>query len=188
MLPKELFWIGAKGGLLAEKHYYAMRDAIWLFQWLLLRQTGVSEAEEGIVNYGHPITREEITTDTGFADWRVKRWTDRLRRTDYIRTEKRGNDGLIFFVLAAKHKTKRGRDRAKMLPPTAQVGALMSPPDKNVPTYVPQNEIDKALASLSISKGLSYLNKDAAAKAAAGVSSLSIEEQKQELRRRGHLQ
>lgn len=186
MFPKEILWIGAKGGLLAEKHYYAMKDAVWLFQWLILRQTGLNEIGEGVVNYGHPITRQAITDDTGFADWRIERWTDRLRRTDYIRTEKVGNDGLIFFVLEAKHKTKRAREAAKMLPPQAEVTTKMLPHHKNAATYVPENIKFNGNGSPSISKSLSYLNKDAAASAAA-VPKLSLQEQKQELRRRGLL-
>ncbi len=187
MLPKEILWIGARGGLLAEKHYYAMKDAIWLFQWLLLRQTGLNEMGEGVVNYGHPITRQEITHDTGFADWRIERWTDRLRRTDYIRTERVGNEGLVFFVLEGKHKTKRAREAAKMLPPKDQDTTKMLPHHKNAATYPPESIKFNSDNSLSISKSLSYLNKDAAAKAAA-VPKLSLEEQKQELRKRGLLQ
>jgi len=194
MLPKEILWIGAKGGLLAEKHYYAMKDAIWLFQWLLLRQTGLNEIGEGIVNYGHPITRQEITHDTGFADWRIKRWTDRLRRTDYIRTEKSGNDGLIFLVLEAKHKTKRGRDRAKMLPPERYQGTKMLPPDKNTPSYPIDEKEVSFVGGAPIPKDLSYLNKDAAVAVIKSLSkqkqipkSKNWEQQKEELRKKGYL-
>jgi hypothetical protein len=197
MLPKEILWVGAKGGLLAEKHYYAMKDAVWLFEWLLLRQTGLNEIGEGVVSYGHPITRQEITDDTGFADWRIKRWTDRLRRTDYIRTQKSGNEGLIFFVLAAKHKTKRARDRAKMYPPKPEVGTTMLPHDKNVPTYPLEEKRVSLVGGSPIPKDLSYPNKDAAAKTAAVIKSLSKqvqipkpkswEQQKAELRKTGLL-
>lgn len=198
MLPKEILWIGAKGGLLAEKHYYAMKDAIWLFQWLLLRQTGLNEIGEGIVNYGHPITRAEIQEDTGFGDWRIERWTDRLRRTDYIRTEKRGNDGLIFFVLAAKHKTKKARVAATMLPHKPEVTTTMLPPHKNAATYTTEDKKVTLVGGSLIPKDLSYPNKDAAAKTAAEVKSLSKqkeipkpktwEQQKAEARQKGYLQ
>jgi hypothetical protein len=206
MLPKEILWVGAKGGLLAEKHYYAMKDAIWLFEWLLLRQTGLNEIGEGVVSYGHPITRQEITDDTGFADWRIKRWTDRLRRTEYIRTQKSGNDGLIFFVLEAKHKSKRARDRAKMLPPEGYQGTKMLPPegyqgtkmlppDKNVPTYPIEDTKVTLVDGSSIPKGLSYPNKDAAGAVIKSLSKQkqiprpkSLEQQKAELRAKGYLQ
>lgn len=195
MFIKENFWVGVKGGLVAEKHYYAMKDAVWLFLWLVLRQTGLNESGEGIVNYGHPITRQEITENTGFADWRIERWTDRLRRTDYIRTEKSGNSGLIFFVLAGKHKTKRAREAAKMLPPKPEVTTNLLPPDKSAATYNLENKKVTLIGGSPIPKSLSYYNKDAAAKIAAGVSSLakqkeipkpkSWEQQKAELRQKG---
>jgi hypothetical protein len=172
VFPKEILWVGAKGGLLAEKHYYVMKDAIWLFQWLLLRQTGINECGEGIVNYGHPITRQQIQDDTGYGDWRIERWTDRLRRCEYIRTEKRGNDGLSFFVLAAKNKSKTKRnsqvlDPAKMLPPGSVVAAKMLPPRKNAATYVNENKTISLVGGFPIPKDLSYYNNTAAAKAAA---------------------
>lgn len=198
MLPKEILWIGAKGGLLAEKHYYAMRESIWLFQWLLLRQTGLNEIGEGIVNYGHPITRAEIQADTGYGESRIERWTDRLRRTEYIRTEKRGNDGLIFFVLEAKHKTKRAKVAASMRPLEVKVTTPMLPPHKNAATYPIEEKRVTLVGGSPISKDLSYLNKDAAAKAAAVICSLSKqkqipktktwEEQKALLRQKGYLQ
>ena len=198
MLPKEILWIGAKGGLLAEKHYYAMREAIWLFEWLLLRQTGLNEIGEGVVSYGHPITRKEIHEDTGYGASRIERWIERLRCTEYIRTEKRGNDGLIFFVLAAKHKTKKARVAASVQPPEAQVTPPMLPPHKNAATYPTEDKKVTLVGGSPIPKSLSYPNKDAAAKTAAGVKSLSKqkeipkpktwEQQKAEARQKGYLQ
>jgi hypothetical protein len=198
MFIRENFWVGVKGGLIEERHYYAMKDAVRLFLWLVLRQTGINEAGEGIVKYGHPITRQEITDDTGFADWRIERWTDRLRRTDYVRTQKSGNDGLIFFVLAGKHKTKRAREAAKMLPPEPQVTTNLLPPDKSAATYHTEEKRVSLVGGSPIPKSLSYYNKDAAAQVAAGISSLarkkkvptpkSWEQQKAELRQKGLLQ
>lgn len=205
MLPKEILWVGAKGGLIAEKHYYAMRDAIWLFEWLLLRQTGLSENGEGVVNYGHPITRREISEDTGFADSRIERWTDRLRRTDYIRTEKSGKDGLVFWIQAAKHKSKRAQVAAKMLPVEPPPTTKMLPRHKNAASQPTENKRISLVGGAPIPKSLSYYNKDAAAKASAVISSLSrktkperqeseqeirarVEQQKQVLREKGFLQ
>jgi hypothetical protein len=170
MFIKENFWVGVKGGLIEERHYYAMRDAVWLFLWLVLRQTGINEAGEGVVKYGHPVTRKEITENTGFADWRVERWIDRLRRTDYIRTQKSGNDGLIFFVLAGKHKTKRDREAANMLPPVEKVTTNMLPPDKSAATYPIEDKKVSMVGGNTSTKDLSYYNKSAAAKPAAGIS------------------
>ena len=208
MYPKEVLWVGAKGGLLAEKHYFAMREAIWLFSWLLLRQTGINEIGEGIVNYGHPLTKAEIYADTGYSEKRVERWVKRLRDTEYIRTEQRPNEGLIFFVLGAKSKTKSTRFPKGA---TTSVGCLkipatpsVGPPPINAGTYESQNKVLILDGGSPIPKDLSYYNKAAAAQIAAGINSLSIEKQvpkqfkpkaaavieaeKAELRRRGYLQ
>lgn len=208
MYPKEVLWIGAKGGLLAEKHYFAMREAIWLFSWLLLRQTGLNEIGEGIVNYGHPITKAEIYADTGYNEKRVERWVKRLRDTEYIRTEQRANEGLIFFILAAKSKTKSTRF-AKGVATSVGCPALPAtpsvvPPLINAGTQLEQNKMLRLDGGSPIPKGLSYYNKDAAAQIAAGMKSLSMKKQvprqfnpktsamiqaeKEELRRKGYLQ
>ena len=52
MYPKEILWIGAKGGLAEQKHRRRMGEAIWLFLWLLTRQTDLNQDGEGVVYYG----------------------------------------------------------------------------------------------------------------------------------------
>jgi hypothetical protein len=193
MHPKEVFWIGAKGGLCEEKHYRCMRDSVWLFLWLLVRQTGVNEAGEGIVNRGHPLTRTEIQTDTGYHERRVENWIDLLRRTGYVRTERSGNDGLIFFIQNAKDKSKRkavqnpvgngnsGEVRAKEESPNKGTLKAQESPKKgsripNGGDGKPNNHHKNAEVTQNTTiftpKSLSYSNTDAAAKAAAGVSPL----------------
>ena len=63
MIPKELFWIGAKGGLLDRKHLQAMGEAVWLFLYFLMRQTEINKAGEGVVLYGKPLSRRAIAED-----------------------------------------------------------------------------------------------------------------------------
>lgn len=126
---KEVFWIGAKGGLLEEKHRAAMRESVWLFLYLLLRQTHINQAGEGVVRYGNPVSRTAIAEDTGWSDRRIKRWTARLVATNYIRTVRLGNDGLIFFIKKAKSKAKiRPEAHAPQAHGNAQVGPQMHRP------------------------------------------------------------
>ena len=188
MFIKENFWVGAKGGLLEEKHYLCMRESVWLFLFLLLKQTGINEAGEGIVNHGHPMTRDYIQEETGFHERRVEDWINRLRRTRYIRTESRKNEGLIFFVLEAKHKTKASRYNVPLK-------AEVSRSNGSVPSLRASQSIEEKRVSLvggsPIPKSLSYYNKDAA----SAVNKLSREkqipkpktweQQKAELRQRG---
>lgn len=198
MFIKENFWVGAKGGLIEEKHYLCMRESVWLFLFLLLKQTAVSEGGEGVVNYGHPLTREEIADQTGFLESRIKVWTDRLRRTGYVRTEKGGNDGLIFFILAAKNKAKSKRQvGVSTYRPTSEVGVSTYRRHENTPTQPIQEKRVSLVGGSPTPKDLSYYNKPAAAKAAAVIKSLSKqveipkpkswEQQKAELRKTGLL-
>jgi hypothetical protein len=191
MFIKENFWIGARGGLMEEKHYLCMRDSVWFFLFLLLKQTGVNEAGEGIVNHGHPMTRAFIEDETGFHQRRIEDWISRLRRTRYIRTESRNKDGLIFFVLEAKHKTRLSRISVPVIQSQARNNG--SVPLERA-SQQSENKRLECKTSASNPKGLSYSNKDAAAQIAAGISSLargkeipkpkSWEQQKAELRER----
>jgi len=105
---KENFWIGAKGGLVDRKHYLKMGDAVWLFLYLLRNQTGLNQDGEGIVNYGHPITFQQIGDEMkGFPAATIRRWATTLRCESYIRSEPRGHDGLIFWIAKGKAKTRK---------------------------------------------------------------------------------
>jgi len=174
-----------------------MGDAIWFFLWCLLKQTGVNEAEEGIVCYGHPQTRADICEKTGFPEWQIKRWISRLRATEYIRTVESAPDGLIIFVQKAKDKTKR-RPGANQHRPEPQPGTDPHRGDQIAPTQTIEDKKVTLVGGSPIPKDLSYPNKDAAAKTAAGVKSLSKqkeipkpktwEQQKAEARQKGYLQ
>jgi hypothetical protein len=104
---KELFWIGLKGGLLDAKHVDRMGMSVWLFAYLILRQTALNQAGEGIVSYGRPLTLERISSDMkGVPKGTIRRWIARLRRERYIRTEEHSNRGLTFWIFKGKSKTK----------------------------------------------------------------------------------
>jgi hypothetical protein len=171
MFIKENFWVGAKGGLLDERHYLCMRDSVWLFLFLLLKQTSVNEAGEGVVNYGHPITRMEIQEQTGYHERRVEDWIERLRRTSYIRTEPRGNEGLIFFVKSAKNKHKVSRNNVPPKPEVSRNNVPRIPQLRATCADKPIKNEEDTLPHTSITpKDLSSSNKDAASNPDAGVS------------------
>lgn len=163
-----------------------MGDAVWLFLWFLLKQTGVNEAGEGVVEYGKPQTRASIAERTGYPEWQVKRWMDRLRRTEYIRTL-HAHEGVQIFVEKAKEKTRKAKQvGANLHRVNSEVGANLHRGCQSAPTQPLETIALESDGSVSITKSLSYYNKDAAAKPAA-VPLLSLEEQKQELRRKGFL-
>jgi hypothetical protein len=180
--PKEGYWIGAKGGLLDEKHYQAMGESVWLFLYLLLRQTSMNEQGEGIVLYGNPLTREQIASDTGWSKNNIRNWTRRLVKTQYIRAVRSGNDGCVFFVRKAKSKVKnprpdiayfpaalqpngnyvavpqRVRSLAQVVPQKAEGQTLYGTTSASIPA---KNQIDAQFPTSSIPKHLFNYNNTA---------------------------
>ena len=67
-------------GLFEHKHYARMGDAIWLFGWLVGRQT----RRNGLILGGAPMTYERITTDTGIPTRTLRRWMATLKAEGYI--------------------------------------------------------------------------------------------------------
>jgi hypothetical protein len=77
---------GLRGVLFEECHYARMGSAIWLYGWLVLRQTHQT-GTTGWVLGGAPVTYREIEGETGFNRRTLERWMSLLRRNAYIATE-----------------------------------------------------------------------------------------------------
>lgn len=88
-----------------------MGESVWLFLWLLTRQTALNDQQEGVVYYGKPIPMREIESDTEFPRSTVHRWMDLLIQQDYIRVEIVSNQGTIFWILNGKNKAKASKQR-----------------------------------------------------------------------------
>jgi len=116
LIRKEHFWSGLKGGIFDEKHYRAMGMAVYLFGWLTTRQTGINDVGEGIVNYGNPMTREKIASDTGYSVRNVKLWTAKLIAARYIRSVPVAKSGNSYFIYKAKMKAKDPKPSTKYFP------------------------------------------------------------------------
>lgn len=96
------FNCGLNGGLFESKHYNAMGDAVWLFGWLVHRQTQMN----GSVLNGTPILDCRIAKDTGHPLKRIRRWRDTLlvEPGPYIEV-KRTPIGHIYRILKPKKFT-----------------------------------------------------------------------------------
>jgi hypothetical protein len=79
------FNTGVRGVLLDAGHYDRMGSAIWLYSWLVLRQTHQS-GSIGWVLGGSPVSYREIEEETGFNRRTLEGWFRRLRREGYIET------------------------------------------------------------------------------------------------------
>lgn len=76
------FQIGVVGGLLDHKHYMKMREAIWLFLWLVHRQTNPNGRV--LARKFSGITYDEIGDETGWSPRTVRRWMKRLVTAGYV--------------------------------------------------------------------------------------------------------
>ena len=91
---------GLRGVLFEERHYARMGAAIWLYGWLVLRQTHQS-GEIGWVLGGAPVRYREIEEETGFNRRTLERWLSTLRRQGYIETTV-GESGVSIRIMKAK--------------------------------------------------------------------------------------
>ena len=93
---------GLRGVLFEAQHYARMGAAIWLYGWLVLRQTHQT-GTTGWVLGGAPITYREIEGETGFNRRTLERWMSLLRRNAYIATEAAPGGVIVRILKAKKH-------------------------------------------------------------------------------------
>jgi hypothetical protein len=77
---------GLRGVLFEARHYARMGAAVWLYGWLVLRQTHQS-GSLGWVLGGKPVSYHEIEEETGFNPRTLERWMRTLRDRGYIETD-----------------------------------------------------------------------------------------------------
>ena len=117
MRPKDTFWIGAKGGLLEDKHIRAMGPSVWMFLYLLRGQTGLNKFGEGVFHYGHPTTLKQVSNDlNGTPVATIRRWVARLKRHHYIRVEPHSHHGITIWISKGKSKTRVARLQTQVTP------------------------------------------------------------------------
>jgi DNA-binding MarR family transcriptional regulator len=192
--PKEAFWSGLKGGIFDKKHSDAMGSAIWLFGYLVMRQTQLNEQGEGLPRYGNPTSRKDIAGDTGWTLSQIDHWMRTLVHAGYIRTMRTGNDGVVIFIRNAKKKQRVRPDfhstgSAKSATPKSQVAPISRGigfrSSQIGDTQIPNKFLNQAITELP-TKDLSYSytsflgQHTDAAKSAACFPASSIREKVQE--------
>ncbi|MGH9715298.1 MAG: hypothetical protein ACRD4R_00995 [Candidatus Acidiferrales bacterium] len=100
------FNTGLRGVLFEARHYERMGSAIWLYAWLVLRQTHQT-GETGWVLGGAPVRYKEIEEETGFNARTLERWMSTLRRYGYIQTEAAMGGLIVRITKAKKHSQAR---------------------------------------------------------------------------------
>lgn len=101
---------GLRGVLFEQRHYARMGSAIWLYGWLVLRQTHQS-GSVGWVLGGTPISYREIEAETGFNPRTLERWLRTLRREGYVETEAAAS-GVVVRITKAKKFAQPPRNSA----------------------------------------------------------------------------
>lgn len=101
---------GLRGGLFEDRHFTQMGSAVWLYGWLVLRQTHQSNSI-GWVLGGSPVTYREIEGETGFNCRTLERWMRTLRQHGYIETEA-VSGGVKIGITKAKKFPQTGRNPA----------------------------------------------------------------------------
>lgn len=92
---------GIRGGLWEEQHFQGMGPAVWLFGWLVHRQTRERDGV-GLVLAGSPLTYQIISEDTGIAERTLKRWMARLVRTGYVQIRHTAHKRMVIQIAKAK--------------------------------------------------------------------------------------
>lgn len=105
------FNAGLRGVLFESRHYERMGSAVWLFGWLVLRQTHQS-GSVGWVLGGKPVTYREIEEETGFNCRTLERWMQTLRRHGYIETDAE-QGGVVIRIAKAKKFPQTPRNFAE---------------------------------------------------------------------------
>jgi hypothetical protein len=105
------FNAGLRGVLFEARHYERMGSAIWLFGWLVLRQTHQS-GSVGWVLGGAPVSYHEIEEETGFNCRTLERWMKTLRQHGYIETDA-APGGVVIRIAKAKKFPQPGRKFAE---------------------------------------------------------------------------
>ena len=108
------FNTGLRGVLFEARHYERMGQAVWLYGWLVLRQTR-QEGAMGLVLGGRPVSYREIEEETGFHPRTLERWMRVLRREGYIATQATPGGVVVRITKAKKfpqgHANHRGWPR-----------------------------------------------------------------------------
>jgi hypothetical protein len=101
---------GLRGVLFEARHHRRMGAAIWLYGWLVLRQTH-QQGDLGWVLGGAPVSYREIEEETGFNCRTLERWMHTLRRHGYIETVA-APAGVVVRITKAKKFPQGGRNSA----------------------------------------------------------------------------
>jgi hypothetical protein len=140
------FNTGLRGVLFEARHFDRMGSAIWLYGWLVLRQTHQT-GSLGWVLGGAPVNYREIEEETGFNRRTLERWMQTLRRGGYIET-KAVPAGIAIRITKAKKFAHTPRNSAEGVRSTAEGGTQNR--GSTARQSLPNHEITSGIGSSSV--------------------------------------
>jgi hypothetical protein len=130
------FPIPVYNGLL--EHCTQMRDSIWLYLWLLDRQTTEEANGSGKVLGGMPIRDQDIAACLGgIATRTIRRWRERLLKRPYIEAINTGHGYSYRILKSKKWKARKAQQSGQKCPVRADKSVQSDRPD--VSTQTDQN-------------------------------------------------
>lgn len=126
---------GIRGGLWDETHLQRMGPAVWLYGWLIHRQTRERNGV-GLVLGGSPLTYEIIQADTGFPRRTLQRWLAALRHEGYVRVRRTCHSRMVIEILKAKKFTPKqlGFPQGNFFAPNSSAPLLAGKNASSAPT------------------------------------------------------
>ncbi len=91
---------GIRSGLFEKKHSDAMGEAVYLYGWLITRQT----KPNGLVFGGHAFTYDEISQETGWPIRTLQRWMNRLTGCGKVEVKYTTHHRMIVWILNPKKR------------------------------------------------------------------------------------
>jgi len=131
---------GIRGGLWDEAHLERMGPAVWLFGWLVHRQTRERNGV-GLVLGGSPLTYDMIQGDTGYSRRTLQRWLADLRTGGYVRVRRTCHSRMIIEVLKAKKfpPKQMGFPQASLFAPNSSAPLLARKHGASAPNMAQMN-------------------------------------------------
>lgn len=170
------FNTGLRGVLFEAQHYARMGQAVWLYGWLVLRETRERNGV-GFVLGGRPVTYREIEEETGFRRKSLERWMHVLRRGGYIETTA-APGGIIVRIQKAKKYLRGSGEQASgsfQQPWKNSEGKLWKIPDAASPLFKSADSLRKNEAGPPQICGAAGSKSPDSAELAAGIRRGSIE-------------
>ena len=104
--------VPVSNGIVDSKHYLAMRESIWMFYYLLDKQTrGVDNDGNGKVLGGKPIRDSEIAGAYGVSERTIGRMRKRLIQNGYV-TGRRTPYGYVYAIRKPKKWQEKPSERS----------------------------------------------------------------------------